>query len=1085
MKQPEQLIHQREKVELSFSLHTKNEYKKPKTSLCMIVKDEERYLDNCLKSVKEIADEIIIVDTGSKDKTLEIAKQYTNKIYIHPWQESFSEARNHYLKYATGEWIFQIDADEELVQDDIPVLLSALQNEELDAIMVQIISRFRKGKSEAVHNVERIFRNNGIIHYEGRVHNRLVGITNANVYRIRLIHYGYDLNQPQSKKKFDRTVSLLKMDLEDNPYNPMTYHYLSCSYLGQGMFQQSLDAGLKAINIANAQENQNMIYLWSHYNAAMSYYRLKELHEAEKVSISALKKYPQHIDSHFVLILVYFDQQKWHRVIEHSSEYIRLIHLLRTTPEVFDNLVTCSVNEEWNIYALIGIAYFELNQIEKSHNAFQISVSQAPEPFIALRAAGLYFYEKRCFDEALKYLEMAHDKNSKDTTVHNLIVEIKKHREDKEKKPTISCCMIVKNEESFLEQCLESIKDYVDEIIIVDTGSMDRTVEIASRYTHKVYFHPWENSFSKARNQALSYATSNWVFQIDADEELVEGSGTKLREAVNSAGSADAILVNIISTYSNENKTARHNFERLFRNNGIIHYEGIVHNRVVGQVSIKGSKIELMHHGYSVDEEKAHEKFKRTTELLKKQIEEKPDDPMPHHYLGTSYLSRGMHEEAAKESLLAIDLAIQQNDNHPLYLWSHHNASIAFFHMGNLEQAHKYSLQAIEKFPNHLDSFYTLTIIAAEKGEWTDVLLYGDKYISLLRFFEENPDQAGFVINSTMKEGASIHILMGHASYSHGNYDRMSHYYEKAYEISDKAWQVWWNIGVFHLDRSHNLDLAHHYLHMALHESPEEQSIWYMLAKLNKESKLFKDEQQCLEKLFELGSKDPVVLNRLTYLCIKEGDLDKALDALEKTKTVSNLDYSALCNLGFIHREKGQIEQAITSYMQAIEKYPDGIEAWINMGEISMNFNQLDDAKAFFEHAIILQKGLIEVLLYLCKIETKQNNILGLLHWCDLLMEELKLNRNITINGMEDVVRILLDIDFSLRNQPKIASFLLNIFSLLPVDYKAILHTHGFLALKNTEPEKGEFIMKRLQELKDITHPSPLTKNRKKAFLAS
>jgi len=201
--------------------------------------------------------------------------------------------------------------------------------------------------------------------------------------------------------------------------------------------------------------------------------------------------------------------------------------------------------------------------------------------------------------------------------------------------------MIVKNEEAFLEQCLESVKDYVDEIIVVDTGSTDQTVDIARKYTDKVYFHPWEGSFSKARNQALVYATGDWIFQIDADEELLQGGGEKLREAVREAGDADAIHVNIISSYSGGRKTARHNFERLFRNNGVIHYEGIVHNRVVGMRSVKASHIELMHYGYNVDEKTAHEKFLRTAGLLKKQIEEDPENPMPHHYLGASYLSRG------------------------------------------------------------------------------------------------------------------------------------------------------------------------------------------------------------------------------------------------------------------------------------------------------------------------------------------------------------------------------------------------------------------------------------------------------------
>src|SRR4030066_756382 len=87
-------------------------------------------------------------------------------------------------------------------------------------------------------------------------------------------------------------------------------------------------------------------------------------------------------------------------------------------------------------------------------------------------------------------------------------------------RPTISACMIVKNEEKFLAQCLKSIKDAVDEIIIVDTGSTDNTVEIAQSFGAKVYHHPWRNSFSEARNHSLSYATCDWILQIDADEAL-------------------------------------------------------------------------------------------------------------------------------------------------------------------------------------------------------------------------------------------------------------------------------------------------------------------------------------------------------------------------------------------------------------------------------------------------------------------------------------------------------------------------------------------------------------------------------------
>ncbi|MEJ2052223.1 MAG: glycosyltransferase family 2 protein, partial [Calditrichota bacterium] len=80
--------------------------------------------------------------------------------------------------------------------------------------------------------------------------------------------------------------------------------------------------------------------------------------------------------------------------------------------------------------------------------------------------------------------------------------------------PTISACMMVKNEEEMLPNCLESIKDVVDELIVVDTGSTDKTIEIAESYGAKIYHHPWENDFSKHRNQSISYATGDWFLII-------------------------------------------------------------------------------------------------------------------------------------------------------------------------------------------------------------------------------------------------------------------------------------------------------------------------------------------------------------------------------------------------------------------------------------------------------------------------------------------------------------------------------------------------------------------------------------------
>ncbi|MBK7632424.1 MAG: glycosyltransferase family 2 protein [Ignavibacteriales bacterium] len=85
--------------------------------------------------------------------------------------------------------------------------------------------------------------------------------------------------------------------------------------------------------------------------------------------------------------------------------------------------------------------------------------------------------------------------------------------------PTLSLSMIVKNEERHLARCLSSVKDVVDEIVIVDTGSTDNTIEIAESFNAKIFHFDWVNDFSAARNFALTKCIGNWILYLDADEE--------------------------------------------------------------------------------------------------------------------------------------------------------------------------------------------------------------------------------------------------------------------------------------------------------------------------------------------------------------------------------------------------------------------------------------------------------------------------------------------------------------------------------------------------------------------------------------
>lgn len=143
-----------------------------KISVCMIVKNEEEVLDRCLKCVKQFADEIVIVDTGSCDKTKEIAKKYTDKIYDFLWCDDFSKARNFSFKFASCDYILWLDADDYITPKNIKKI-NALkrENTNTDVYMLRYEMCFNtKNKPNFTYFRERIVKNNGKFLWSGFIH---------------------------------------------------------------------------------------------------------------------------------------------------------------------------------------------------------------------------------------------------------------------------------------------------------------------------------------------------------------------------------------------------------------------------------------------------------------------------------------------------------------------------------------------------------------------------------------------------------------------------------------------------------------------------------------------------------------------------------------------------------------------------------------------------------------------------------------------------------------------------------------------------------------------------------------------------
>ncbi len=580
--------------------------------------------------------------------------------------------------------------------------------------------------------------------------------------------------------------------------------------------------------------------------------------------------------------------------------------------------------------------------------------------------------------------------------------------------PSISACLIVKNEEQFLENCLNSLKDQVNEIIIVDTGSTDTTVEIAKKYTDKVYFHPWEDSFCKARNQALGYATCDWIFQIDADEEIMSENAPTLHTEIKNAENCDIIYVKIYSSFENGKKTSLHNYGRLFRNNSLIHYKGNIHEQVTGGTKEYFSSIKLWHYGYDVDDEKAQNKFERTAGLLKKEIEKDPENPVHHHNISVSYLSRKMYEEAINEANKAIELSDALNDNSNLYLWSHYIASMGCFCTGRLEEAKKYAEKSLNRNPEHLDSNYMLTVIAFDEGRWDDVIGYGDVFFKIIKDIENKKEN--ITLETSINDGSLVHTIMGHASYFRNSFQEMENYYEKALDEADKRWLTLRKIGNYHMEKSGDLVIAEKYFKQAIKEAPDEKSIWYSLSRLYEKQGLINEEIEALIKVINIGTNDPAIFNRILTLYLNEGMLDEAMEILLGYGDKINISASIFCKTAVLHLEKGQIEPAMKSYMMALEKDNTIFEAWASLGEITLAINKIDDSKTFFEKALSIKNNDILTILNLCDIASREADISKIVEYCDSLLRIAGLPVDRNINSLDDLQEILKEIGSALGN---------------------------------------------------------------------
>lgn len=337
--------------------------------------------------------------------------------------------------------------------------------------------------------------------------------------------------------------------------------------------------------------------------------------------------------------------------------------------EYADNLANTTKVNIVNTFLLIGfclcIRIDVLKKVGLLDTQFGLGMWEDNDYCLRIKKAGY-----KLFIVKESYIYHYGSQTIKDFNMQQLFEEGKKKFIKKHKNFKLSVSMIVKNEERYLPECLNSIKDFVDEIVITDTGSVDKSKEICSQYTDKIYDRQWDDSFANARNNSLSKCTGDWIISLDADEVIPTGTFLYIYDLI-LTGNGDAYIFPIRNLMPNGSYSIS-TTTRLFKNKPFIRFKGRVHETVDrslvdNNLTLINATQPFIHYGYL----KGKVKTPFYRDLCMKALKDDPTNFETYYNLGKIFIHDDKDYEKAVEYL---SKSIELGGNHYLI---HHELGVA------------------------------------------------------------------------------------------------------------------------------------------------------------------------------------------------------------------------------------------------------------------------------------------------------------------------------------------------------------------------------------------------------------------------
>ncbi|MEE9554164.1 MAG: tetratricopeptide repeat protein [candidate division Zixibacteria bacterium] len=594
-----------------------------------------------------------------------------------------------------------------------------------------------------------------------------------------------------------------------------------------------------------------------------------------------------------------------------------------------------------------ALVYGDAEKFDKAEEVVTGLLKKNKNDIDAMINFGVILEKKGDYDRAESFFKNALKVDPKHDVARENLENLKKTIDDKPQK--ISLCMIVKNEEKFLPQCLKTVNGLYDELIVVDTGSTDRTMEIAAEFGGKIYQHPWENDFSLHRNQSIDYATGDWILILDADEELDPAEHGMIRSVIKRRD-IDAVSF-VVYNKIQGGRTGFLNSHRMFKNKNEYRYSGIVHNQLVMDGITLSSQLKVFHHGYGLSEEKMKAKGRRTEALLKKQLEENPDNAFAHFNLAQIYRGLSEPEQCLEHAQKVIDILDPENlDRRHVYVMALDQIGCAYVGLEDNEKAKEAFYKALELKDDYLDPLFNLGYVYSKESDYDKADELFLRYLVVRDNFSEHREWMGLILNNLSSQFA-VYYGLGLSQYFRNNIDKALEYFHKVIdEVGDFEFTQHLIARCYRHKKEFDKVIVH--CNQAIKNDHEDSEIYILLGEAYLNTGEHKKATECFEKSSTFGGPSDAALLGLAGAASLEGDRNKAMEAIEKALKLTPNSPQALASKGDLLYDFNNFSSAAESYRNQTRANANDPSPWNNLGNCLLKQNNYASAEEYYRKSL-------------------------------------------------------------------------------------------------------------------------------------